>query len=67
MAKILKVPQKNESPIPERGPIKAALTLFIDSGSKLSGFLAFSSSIAVVIPITNVESGGEQLKKAMCL
>ena len=46
------VPQKTESPMPESGPMRADLTALIDLASNCSS-LAFSSSIAVVMPMTN--------------
>ena len=49
VAMSLRVPQKNESPIPDRGPIKAVLILFIELSSKSSDS-EFSCSIAVEIP-----------------
>ena len=48
-----KVPQKNASPIPDKGPISAAFTSLIASESK-SSWVAFASSMAALIPNGNV-------------
>ncbi|MPN43855.1 hypothetical protein SDC9_191416 [bioreactor metagenome] len=45
-----KVPQKKLSPIPARGPIRAVLTALMEEGSMLSGLLAYSSSMAQLMP-----------------
>ena len=44
------VPWNNESPIPDKGPIKATLTALIAPGSNVSGCSAYSSSMAIQIP-----------------
>ena len=54
------VPQKNESPIPLNGPIKATLMLLIEDESN-SGSSSFCSSIAIEIPNGNVLSQGVTL------
>ena len=54
-------PQKIESPIPARGPIRLDFTALIDAVSK-SGFSLFSFSIEATSPIINVENGTVVLK-----
>ena len=65
-ASIRRVPNIIESPIPLRGPIRAALTALIDDVSK-SGFVAFISSIANVTPPTKGEICEVILKNSRCL
>ena len=47
------VPQKNESPMPASGPMRAALTEVMEPASYSSGSEAFCSSMAQVRPIRN--------------
>ena len=59
-----KVPKRIESPIPENGAIKAALTELIESGSIAEGLFAYCYSIAEEIPIIIGVIAGVQLNKA---
>ena len=63
-AKGRRVPQNTESPIPDNGPIKLALTALMELTSN-SRFLAFCSSMAAVIPITSVDAMGVTLKNSL--
>lgn len=61
------VSQKKLSPIPASGPIKAILTELIDCGSNVpSGALAYSSSIAQVMPRQNGTKAQVVLNMTLC-
>ena len=58
------VPQKSESPMPESGPMRDALTALMESASKPSS-LAFRSSMAAVMPSTSGAMAGVTLKNSL--
>ena len=55
------VPWKNESPIPESGPMRAVFIALMLSGSSDSGSRAYSSSIEAERPRTKALVWGVQL------
>ena len=60
-AMVRMVPWKKESPMPESGPMREVFTALMDSGSKVSGFSAYSSSMEAESPSTKLLSCGVQL------
>ena len=60
-AMVRMVPWKNESPMPESGPMREVFTALMVSGSKFSGSRAYSSSIEEARPSTKALVCGVQL------